>query len=117
MRAALLALVVLLVAVAPAHAATKHCGGVFRVTQDQGTFTTSVAVHNLRQSGTTCKTAKHVARVAAKALLNSDSGAIPAKIDGFTLTVPKTCAGCPPQYAITGRKGTATIRFKLYGGG
>ena len=108
----------LVVASSPAaHAASKRCGGVFRVTKQDDSATYSVAVRNLRADGATCTRAKHVARVAAQAMLDNGIDAVPKRIDGFKMTVPKTCATCAPQHALTGRKGRATIRFKLYGGG
>ena len=107
----------LVVASTPAHAASKRCGGVFRVTKQDSSATYSVAVRNLRADGATCTRAKHVARVAARAMLDDGIAAVPQRIDGFKMTVPETCATCAPQYALTGRKGRATIRFKLFGGG
>jgi hypothetical protein len=105
------------VAASPAHAAGTRCGTPFRVTRPQGTSTASVAVHDLRQTGTSCRRARDVARIAAKAMLNKGIDGVPATIDGFHMKVPKSCTGCAPQYTVTGRKSGATVRFTLFGGG
>ena len=78
----------LVVASSPAHAASKRCGGVFRVTKQDSSVTYSVAVRNLRADGATCTRAKHVARVAARATLDDGIAAVPERIDGFKMTVP-----------------------------
>lgn len=105
------------VAASPAHAVSTHCGTTFRVARTQGTSTSSVAVHDLRQTGTTCRRAKDVARIAAKAMLAKGIDGVPVTIDGFHIKVPKSCTGCAPQYPVTARKPGATVRFTLFGGG
>ena len=121
MRSAFLAVAIaaaLVVAVSPANAAeTKHCAGVFRVTKQVGSATDSVAVHNLRATGTSCRRAMDVARIAATATLNHGIDSVPDKIDGYKLTISGSCSGCSPQYSVDGHKLDASVRFKLFGGG
>ena len=101
----------------PADAASKSCGGPVRFERDNGSFTTSVAIRGLRANGTSCRRARHIATVAAKAMLRNGIDSVPAIIDGYRIVVPESCSSCAPSYPVSAKKADARVKFRLDGGG
>ena len=101
---------------APAQAASTKCANV-RVERKEGTFTESVAAHHVRASGTTCKRARHIAKVAAREALVRGAAHVRTTIDGFRVVVENTsCGTCTPAWPTTARKPGSRVTFLLLGG-
>jgi hypothetical protein len=101
---------------APAQAASTKCANV-RVERKQGTLTESVAAHRVRASGTTCKRARHIAKVAAREALDRGAEHVRSTIDGFRVVVKNTgCTGCAPEWPTTATKPGSRVTFLLLGG-
>jgi hypothetical protein len=66
---------------------------------------------------TSCRTARHIAKVAAKEALVKGERHVPKTIDGFHVVVQVTdCASCTPAWPATATKPGARVTFVLLGG-
>ena len=99
---------------APAHAASRKCANV-EVHNKSGTE--GVGAQRIRARGTTCRTARHVAKVAAHEALVRGERHVRKTIDGFHVVVQTgECGGCAPQWPATATKPGARVTFVLLGG-
>jgi hypothetical protein len=100
---------------AAAKPATRTCSaaGLRYVKKEDGT-TFSVAVANLKAKVATCATARSLAGTVAKDLL--DETKVPARIEGFKVTVKEPCAGCTPNTQVTAKAGEELVTFTVKGG-
>lgn len=107
LAAAILVVLALAGAASAAHGARSvSCAG-FVVSYSDASATYTFGVSRLRATGTTCATARRVARAVATALLH---GRTPAKvIGGFAIHITEPCAGCPPVYKVKAT-GTTAVR-------
>ena len=101
------------VGLAAPHAKRCSTAGL-RFSYGNGGITYSSKVSRLRQSGTSCATARNVAGTAAKKNLYGKP--VPRKIDGFRMHVQAPCGGCAPVWDGTATKGSAKITFTIEGG-
>jgi hypothetical protein len=101
------------VGLAAPHAKRCSTAGL-RFSYGNGGITYSSKVSRLRQSGTSCATARDVAGTTAKKNLYGKS--IPKKIEGFRMHVQAPCGGCAPVWNSTATKGRAKITFIIEGG-
>jgi putative NADH-flavin reductase len=76
--------------------------------------TLSVAVANLKAKEAKCVTARRLATVVAKDLLEETK--VPARISGFNVTVKAPCTGCTPNTQVVARSGEELITFTVKGG-
>jgi hypothetical protein len=83
-------------------------------TQQSEGVTYSVAVANLKAKAAECSTARRLATVVAKDLLEETK--VPARISGFDVTVMAPCAGCTPNTAVTAKSGQELVTFTVKGG-
>jgi hypothetical protein len=103
-----------LLAAAPARAASLRCANV-EVHNKSGTE--GVGAQRIRARGTTCRTARHVAEVAAHEALVRGERHVRKTIDGFHVVVQiSDCAGCAPEWPATATKPGARVTFVLLGG-
>ena len=76
--------------------------------------TYSVVVRALRRRERTCRRAREIAGVAARADLRG--AAVPHRIRGFVVTLARPCGGCAPRTLVTARRASARVAFRLGGG-
>jgi hypothetical protein len=103
-----------LLAQAPAKAAGTKCANV---EVHNPSNTEGVGAQRIRARGTTCRSARHIAKVVAKEALVRGEGHVPKTIAGYHVVVLDTgCAGCSPVWPVTATKPGARVTFTLFGG-
>jgi hypothetical protein len=98
---------------APAQAAGTRCGKV-EVHNPSGTEGVGTSI--IRARGTTCRTARRVAKIAAKEALVLGETHVRKTIDGFHIKLQDSCAGCTPAWPVTATRPGARVTFTLLGG-
>jgi hypothetical protein len=103
-----------LVTAAPARAASTKCANV---EAQNKSGTESVGAQRIRARGTTCRSARHIAKVAAHEALVRGERHVRKTIDGFHVVVQASdCASCAPEWPATATKPGARVTFVLLGG-
>jgi hypothetical protein len=103
------------VALADRHSAAATCAN-FRVTtmRPNGDVVLSNKVVQLRTMDVTCKTAHAIAKQIVTDILLGKR--VPARINGYRITVVKPCRGCTPVWHIVASGANGSFTFVSRGG-
>ena len=103
-----------LLTAAPARAASSKCANVevHNPSKTQG-----VGAQQIRARGTTCRSARHIAKVVAKVVLVRGEDHVPKTIAGYHVAVKDPgCASCAPVWPAIATTPGARVTFTLLGG-